>query len=343
MLYLQTAHLTLCNGLFSYFLLASMPFKRSGCSKGVSHQPTSPPAPVPKKWASSVADFGIRFFNIQPGTSVNIALEFVYDLFGLFKIFLRCLDVGYQSPPIKHQIWVCRVPGPPMGPQFRPILVHPNRDPTLTGIFRGPVPALARSVGNVETGACADWYTSTTVSFHCHGCHCCALVPDIFLGSPTFVAERTASWDKTRIWTELAIQDIGPQVEMKERNNNNTTTRRPNTERTGNYSRQGALIVNWDKQHTHTDTDVCNATELILSTMTKWTASWQATSSKEIGHFKHNHHFVSPSSARFHMNHINLRIWMEHITAGIVVEDFLPPVGPECAARESMHQERWSR
>ena len=133
MLYLQTAHLTLCNGLFSYFLLASMPFKRSGCSKGVSHQPTSPPAPVPKKWASSVADFGIRFFNIQPGTSVNIALEFFYDLFGLFKIFLRCLDVGYQSPPIKHQIWVRRVPGPPMGPQFRPILVHPW-DPKLAEI-----------------------------------------------------------------------------------------------------------------------------------------------------------------------------------------------------------------
>ena len=39
-------------------------------------------------------------------------------------------------------------------------------------------------------------------------------------------------------------------------------------------------------------------------------------SSEEIGHFKYNHHFVSPTGARFHPNHIDLRIWMVHATAG---------------------------
>jgi len=39
-------------------------------------------------------------------------------------------------------------------------------------------------------------------------------------------------------------------------------------------------------------------------------------SSEEICHFKYDHHFVSPTGARFHPNHINLRIRVVHATAG---------------------------
>src|SRR6266851_8337219 len=44
--------------------------------------------------------------------------------------------------------------------------------------------------------------------------------------------------------------------------------------------------------------------------------------SEEIGHFKHDHHFISPSRARFHPNHFNLRIRMVHTTAGKSSEIF---------------------
>ena len=36
----------------------------------------------------------------------------------------------------------------------------------------------------------------------------------------------------------------------------------------------------------------------------------------EICHFQYNHHFVSPTGALFHPNHINLRIRMVHAVAG---------------------------
>ena len=58
---------------------------------------------------------------------------------GIFTIFL---EVGYQSPPIRRYFWRGWVPGPPKGPHFDVILVHP-RDPELAEIGTQPLPALS--------------------------------------------------------------------------------------------------------------------------------------------------------------------------------------------------------
>ena len=61
-------------------------------------------------------------------------------------------------------------------------------------------------------------------------------------------------------------------------------------------------------------------------------------SSEEICHFKYDHHFVSPSGARFHPNYLDLRIRMVHTTAGKSSQILCRLLGKHGSATS-----RWSR
>jgi hypothetical protein len=68
--------------------------------------------------------------------------DFFYDLIGISTIFLHYLEVGCRSPPITCLFGGCRVQGPPMGPQFATILVHPW-DHELAKIETRPFPVFS--------------------------------------------------------------------------------------------------------------------------------------------------------------------------------------------------------
>jgi len=61
-------------------------------------------------------------------------------------------------------------------------------------------------------------------------------------------------------------------------------------------------------------------------------------SSEEVCHLKYDHHFVSPSGAWFHLNHIDLRIRMVHATTGESSQILCRLLGKHGSAMS-----RWSR
>jgi len=79
---------------------------------------------------------------IQLTTSSGIVLDCIGNFFTIFGDLYDLLEVGYQSPPIGHYFWGGWVPGPPKGPHFEAILVHPQ-DPKLAEIGTQPLAVLS--------------------------------------------------------------------------------------------------------------------------------------------------------------------------------------------------------